>query len=318
MGPEKESKKKITRLKRLITMLAVLVFFFVPIFCEIAYQAGLLPHSPSDALLKAFGASSTDNETELVEFFAVGQGDCAIIKSRDITAIIDFGLPNESDTLYNRLKQLGIDRVELAVVTHNDSDHLGGFADLIEHVEIDRLLINNSSGYSEDAAMYNEAISLANSYGTAVFQPRVGGKYQIGRAQLEIIYSNPLAEKENNRSIVTMLTIGGKRILFTGDLEDTEEEKLLMASTDLDCDILKLSHHGSNTSTGYELLKRTTPTVAVASSGYDNIYNHPADSVVERLNELDIPLYRTDLDKTVRIKFENNSFTVTNEREGIE
>lgn len=318
MGPEKESKEKINKFKRRIVLFAVLLLFFVPLFCEIAYHAGLFPHSPSDALLKAFGAAANNDETQLVEFFYVGQGDCTIIKSRDKTAIIDFGTPDESDALYNRLKQLGIDRVELAVVTHNDSDHLGGFISLIENTQIDCLLINDLAVYTNDSMMYNEAIRLANNYGTAIYHPKVGGKYQIGEAQLEIVYSNPAAEKENNRSIVTMLTMGGKRILLTGDIEGAEENKLLTSSADLNCDILKLAHHGSNTSTGYELLRRTTPKVAVASSGYDNLYNHPADGVVSRLNEFEIPLYRTDLDKTVRITFENNSFRVTNEREGIE
>ena len=174
MGPEKESKEKITKFKRLIILFAALLLFFVPVFCEIAYHAGLLPHSPSDALLKAFGASANNNETELVEFFAVGQGDCTIIKSRDKAAVIDFGMPDESDALYNRLKQLGIDKVELAVVSHNDSDHLGGFSDLIENIEVDCLLINDLSVYTNDSMMYNEAIRLANNYGTAIYRPKVG------------------------------------------------------------------------------------------------------------------------------------------------
>lgn len=310
MGTEKASKKKIKRFKRLVTALLVAVLFLAPVLCEVAYIFDFIPKSPSSELLKAFGASPTDDDSEFIEFLSVGQADCTVIKSKNFTAVIDFGLPDESDAIYNRLSKLGVKDVDLAVVTHNDTDHLGGYFDLAENIKIDKLLINDFSDCDDNKALYDKAIKIAKSKKTEILSPNVNDIYKIGNADLKILYSNPLAKKSNNKSIVMMLTLCGKRILFTGDLEDSEENKLQLKVADLDCDILKLGHHGSAYSTSSEFLKRTTPKIAIASCGYDNLYNHPSDKVRARLKEFGVKLYRTDLDENLRCEIKREKVTI--------
>lgn len=309
MGTEKEPKK-INRSKSFIAISLLAVLFLAPVACEVACNFGYIPKSPSNELLKVFGASAQDDESEFVEFLSVGQADCTVIKSQNMCAVIDFGLRDESDFIYKRLSKLGIKKVDLAVVTHNDSDHLGGYIDLAENIKIDKLVINKFSACDENKDLYYKTISFANYNNTEIVLPDILDSYKIGNAVLDILYVNPDAEKPNNKSIVMMLTLNGKRVLFTGDLQGDEEAKLQKEVPDLDCDILKLGHHGSKTSTSDEFLNKTTPKIAVASCGYDNTYNHPSKEVEERLLKFGIRVYRTDLDQNIRCKIEKEKITV--------
>lgn len=293
------------------------IFIVLPVVCEIAYNAGLIPNSPITAILNTFDADAADDATEFVEFFNVGQGDCTIIKSGDMAAVVDFGVTDECDLLYKRLLELGITKLDLAVITHHHSDHLGGYIDLAEDMQIDRLLVSPTSGEDAQRDMYEKVLNTAKEQNTVIYTPKVGGKFQIGKSVLEVLFVDESAEKENNRSIITMLSMGGKRILLTGDAESATESKLV-DKCNVDCDILKLGHHGSYTSTGYKLLKEATPRIAVASCGYDNFYSHPSEWTVERLKNMGVNLYRTDLDRSVRCMFENNGFYVlTENKDGI-
>ncbi len=317
MGPQTETKKTVKRTLCFVALFLALLLIAVPTGCEIAYNAGLLPDSPSRSLLRAFGADALNDESELVEFLSIGQGDCTIIKSKNAAAVIDFGPEDETDAVYRRLQQLGIDRLDLAVVTHHQSDHMGGLIHFYEHMQVDRLLIGEQSATDGDDVLFKQLIKTATNAGTVLYPPVVGGKYQIGDAVLEILYADKTANEENNRSIVLCLTIAEKRILFTGDLEQSGEMKLLSQNPNISCDVLKLGHHGSNTSSHEAFLKAAAPSFAISSSGYDNQYGHPSDKVLARLESLKIPIYRTDLDKTIRLNFEKGKIVVQTEREGI-
>lgn len=317
MGSETKTKQAVKRSLAFVALGLVVLLILLPVGGEIAYQAGLLPESPSQALLRAFGADASDDDSEFVEFLAVGQGDTAIIKSRDMAAVIDFGPPDETDRLYHRLIELGIDRLDLAVVTHHQQDHMGGLADLYEQFEIDRLLISPTTAEDGDDAFYQQILKYANAAGTVIYTPVVGGKHQIGNALLEVLFADQTAKTENNRSLVLRLTIGGKRMIFTGDLERQGEKKLLQSSVDLTADVFQLGHHGSNTSNHEAFLKAVQPKLAIASSGYDHVYGHPSDAVVKRLEQLDIALYRTDLDGDIRLTPTASGITVQTEWEGL-
>lgn len=317
MGSETETKQAVKRCLGFVALGLAILLILLPVGGKIAYEAGLLPESPATALLRAFGADAADDQSELVEFLSVGQGDCTIIKSRDMAAVIDFGPPDETDRLYHRLIELGIDRLDLAVVTHHQQDHMGGLADLYEQFAIDRLLISPKTAEDGDVVFYEQIVQTANAAGTVIYTPVPGGKYQIGDAVLEVLFADATAEKENDRSIVLRLTIGGKRILFTGDLEREGEWALLREVDDLTADVFQLGHHGSNTSNTESFLKAVAPEIAIASSGYDHLYGHPAEAVVERLESLEITLYRTDLDGIIRLTPTKNGFTVQTKREGL-
>lgn len=308
-------QKKIS-LKIIISIMMIAIFIILPVVTEIACVAGFIPGSPAKALLNAFDADAEEETTEFVEFLRVGQGDCTVIKSGDMAAVIDFGETDEDDSIYYRLLEIGVTRLDLAVITHHHNDHMGGFLNLLENMTVDRLLISSGGAEDSDNDLYKEIITAANKAGTTVYEPKVGGKFQIGNARLEILYVDTNADEENNRSIITKVHIGGKKLLFTGDAE-SETEKYISENCDVDCDILKMGHHGSYTSTGYKLLKAATPKIAVASCGYDNIYGHPSQWSELRLKEMNVTMYRTDLDRNIRCTFDNGNFTVSTQREGL-
>ena len=302
-------KKKIDLLKQLALKFCVW-FCVLLVALEGCFAIGIISSSPSKALMSLFGANAINENSEFLLFLDVGQGDCTIIKSKNATAIIDFGLTDEDDTIYRKMLELGIDRVDLAVITHHHNDHFGGFNNLIQNIKIDNLLINKSSAPDSQQQEFNKLLQVANQSKVNIIEPKIGTCFNIGDAKLKVLYTDLSANKENNRSIITMLYMGGKKILLTGDAESTVE-KHISQTIDIDCDILKVGHHGSYTSTTERLLNAATPTVAIVSVGYDNIYKHPSDWALLRLKYAGVNLYRTDLDGDIYIKFSsNNTFSV--------
>jgi competence protein ComEC len=273
---------------------------------EGCYALGIIRNSPSKALLEVFNAGAVNDSSEFVLFLDVGQGDCTIIKSKTATAIIDFGVTDEDNTIYSKLLELGIDRVDLAVITHHHNDHFGGFNNLAQNIKIDNLLINSTSADDSQSEELQGVLTTANKKGVNIIKPMAGACFSLGDATLKVLYIDHTAKKENNRSIATMVYIGGKKILLTGDAEGTVERHIAK-TINIDCDILKMGHHGSYTSTTKNLLNAATPSVAVASVGYDNIYNHPSDWALLRLEFAGVNLYRTDLDGDIYIKFNRSS-----------
>ena len=312
MATNKE--KKVELLKRFVLKIIIL-FSVVLVALEGCYTLGIIEKSPAKALMSAFGANAINENSEFVLFLDVGQGDCIIIKSKTATAVIDFGITDEDDTIYRKLLELGVDRVDLAVITHHHSDHFGGFKNLIERIKIDNLLMSENSADDSQTEELYDVLRLANQNNVKIIEPKMGTCFNLGDAILKVLYADDLAAKENNRSVITMLYMGGKKILLTGDAESMVE-KHISKTIDIDCDILKMGHHGSYTSTTEKLLDAATPTVAIASVGYDNIYKHPSSWALLRLKFAGVNLYRTDLNGDVYIKFSSgsNSFSVIKEK----
>lgn len=312
MGSQSTKKKIDWRHISVITVSVVSVTTLL--LWEIAYCFNISESSLSTFLLKAFNATNEDNESQLVEFVNVGQGDCTIIKSGEMTAVVDFGEVSNS-VIQKRLLKLGVDRVDLAIITHHHSDHMGGFLNLLESMPVDRLMINDSTAEDGDRTLYNQIMEATRKRNVQLYRPKEGSTFEIGNATIKVLYTSDTEDEENNRSTVIMITVGGKKILITGDGEN-QVEKHLYSNCNIDCDILKLGHHGSYTSSSEKFLKTATPTVAIASSGYNNLYGHPSKWTVERLELLNVKLYRTDLDKTVTVTFDErkDTFSITTER----
>ena len=116
-------------------------------------------------------------------------------------------------------------------------------------------------------------------------------------------FENTKAENNNDTSLVLKLNLEGKDILFTGDIEKNAEQEILLSNENISADILKLAHHGSKTSSTLEFLKKVNPSLAIVSSGVNNSYGHPSKEIVQRLQDLNIPLINTAQSGAVAIKF---------------
>lgn len=138
--------------------------------------------------------------------------------------------------------------------------------------------------------------------------------FALGSATVELI--GPAADftDNNNQSVVCRVTCGKRRLLFMGDAEEKAEKALSENGVDLKADVLKVGHHGSHTGTGASFLQQVKPSFALISCGTGNSYGHPHSDTLERLHDCGAKIYRTDLNGTVRLVCDGNTFTITCEK----
>ena len=229
----------------------------------------------------------------------VGQGDSTAVIGPTQVMLIDAGEPEYGDEVVRYLKELGVRRIDYAVVTHPHSDHMGGMTNVLEQLSVRCLVVNGE--VSEDS-VYEEMIQAAEKRKVPVKAVACHDKLPYADAECTVLGPVSLTdENENNRSIALHLRCGDMGFLFTGDAEEEEERDLLRTGEDLSADLLQVGHHGSKYSSTPSFLKRVQPQCAVISCGIGNSYGHPNEEALQRLEKAGAQIYRTDLDGTVVI-----------------
>ena len=210
--------------------------------------------------------------TNEVYFVNVGQGDSIIIKNKTHTVMIDTGgykgFDMAKETLIPFMNKKKINHIDALILTHDDFDHSGAKDSLIEHFKVEDVLTNK------------------NQF-----------PYQIGDLNIENINTFNFDEANDN-SLVLSLNFMNKKFLFMGDASVQTEEKII-EKYNVDCDILKVGHHGSNTSTSEKFLKLASPDEAIISCGGKNLYGHPHKEIIDRLNKYNVKIRRTDEEGTI-------------------
>lgn len=229
----------------------------------------------------------------------VGQGQCILLQTRNCNFLVDCGgsYPEEAgETAARLLLSQGIFRLDGLILTHYDEDHAGGIPQLLSRLRCDAVYLPDT----QDSGSMRKKIEAA-AQGSAVISVTEDLEAAWKDARLQIFA--PVSEKSGNESCITVLFTAGKcDTLITGDLGIAEENRLLALKNLPDLEILVVGHHGSATSTGYRLLKRLRPEIAVISVGADNRYGHPSAEVLQRLNEANCEIYRTDELGTIIIR----------------
>lgn len=230
-----------------------------------------------------------------VHFIDVGQADSALIMTTDGCMLVDAGTTSSEPELYSYLSELGVECLEYLVLTHPHDDHVGGADMVIKKFDVQNVVMLDN--YAGDV-MTEELVSLIDEYGVNVIIPESGYTFYLGDCRNTVLAPNkPCDEYDetNSTSIVLKCEFGESSIILTGDAEEDSELEMIEKYGDLlDCDILKLGHHGSKTSSSFEFLRITSPEYAIACCGEDNTYGHPAAIVQYRLDVLEIELLRTD------------------------
>ena len=236
-----------------------------------------------------------------VSYIDVGQGDATLIVCNGEAMLIDAGVPEEGQTVVDYLTASGVDSLVYAAVTHAHDDHCGGMDDVVDAFPIGTLFAPYTEFDSSGAFTYFE--DAAAERGLYITVPTIGSTFTLGGATVSFV--GPVGDwgdDLNDSSLIIRVDYGSRSFLFPGDASDgTIADCAYIGGYDLDCDVLKLGHHGSSTSTDEEILDLTTPEIAVASCGLDNSYAHPHDEVVDLLAVRGIKLLRTDLDGTVTV-----------------
>ncbi len=207
-----------------------------------------------------------------IHFINVGQGDSILIRNRNKTVLIDTGGNTSFDmaeeSLIPYFNKIGVRHINLLITTHDDFDHSGAVSSLKENFKV-----------------YN------------YLNKREDFPCQIGDIYLENI--NYYNGDENDSCLVFLLDFMKKKWLLTGDASVESEQAILNSGVDVDCDILKVGHHGSNTSTSEAFIRATSPSEAIISCGAKNRYGHPHKEVIERLEKHNVKIRRTDLEGTI-------------------
>lgn len=237
-----------------------------------------------------------DGELE-VHFIDVGQADSILIEQGEYSMLIDAGTNSAAQTVVDYLEDQDISELEYVIGTHPHEDHIGGMDNVISNFSINTLLFPKVTATTKT---YEDVISAAQTKNLKLTVPQVGKTYTLGEASFEILAPNSSSySSTNDYSIVIKLTYGENTFLFTGDAEELSEEEMLDKNFDLSADLLKVGHHGSDTSTSQAFLNAVNPQYAVISVGVDNKYGHPKKSTMDLLKEKGIEVYRTDEQGTI-------------------
>ncbi len=259
--------------------------------------------------------SSVSLDKAQIYYLDVGQGDSELIRlPTGENILIDAGLKSGSDQLTAYLKELGVDKIDILIATHPHADHIGGMEKVIENFEIGEIYMPKiADDQIPTTATYTKLLETIQAKGMKINQAKAGTTiFSNDNAALEILAPNNTEYKDlNNYSIVTKLTYGNNRFLFTGDAEKESENEMLSKGYDLSCDILKLGHHGSSTSTTNQFLTAASPSAAIISCGKDNDYGHPHQETIDKINSSHITVYRTDLDGTILAETDGTTYTIT-------
>lgn len=233
-----------------------------------------------------------DSQGLTVHYLDVGQADSILVQCDGENLLIDGGNVADSDLVVAYLLEQNVTTLDYVVNTHAHEDHVGGLPAVLAVFETEEVWCPVES---YDSKCFSDFLYYVDQQDLTLECPAPGSQYMLGGAQITVL--GPVEEDydTNNSSIVLRVDYGSTSFLFTGDAETEAEHDILDAGYDVRATVLKVGHHGSSTSTGYQWLREIVPTYAVISCGTGNSYGHPHEEVLSRLRDADVTLYRTDL-----------------------
>ena len=250
-----------------------------------------------------------------VNFIDVGQGDSTLIRVSNKTILIDGGGSSYGETfdvgemtLFPYLLDRGIRTIDYVIVSHFDSDHCQGLNFVLENMKVKNTII---SSLGQKSSEYETFLNLAKKQNTNLIYVKKGDTIKIGKSIIKILFpdNEPITDNEkNNNALVFKFMWKNISILFTGDIEEKAENKILNLyeddSEELRATILKVAHHGSKTSSTKQFLEAVNPKIALIGVGEDNNFGHPNSGVLDRIDGLGCKIYRTDKCGEISIRFD--------------
>lgn len=243
-----------------------------------------------------------------VHFIDVGQGDATLISSPYGNMLIDGGDNHMGPTMVQYLSNLGIYFINYVIATHPHADHIGGLIPVLDNFSVGTLIMPNRAHTTLTFERFLEAIEKND---INVIEPIVNNSITIGNISFNIVAPNSYGYSNlNDYSIVILMEYRDVSFLFTGDAERVSEQEILSENHNISANVLQVGHHGSNTSTTQEFLQRVNPQIAVISVGEGNMYGHPHNAVINRLNYHGIYIFRTDIHGNILISTNGRSIRV--------
>lgn len=232
-----------------------------------------------------------------VHVLDVGQGLSVLVESQGHSMLYDGGDRDKSSFVVSYLKQQGITNLDYMIASHYDADHINGLVGALNTAKVKQVFAPN---YTTDTKVYNSLQNTIASKSIPKEQPAVGSSFTLGDATFQILAPSGSSYSDaNDYSIAIRITDGDTSFLITGDAEAKSEAEICSTGLPLDSDVYVMGHHGSGTSTSWELLQKAVPEYAVLSCGTGNSYGHPHIESMEKLQTMGIELLRTDKQGTI-------------------
>ena len=285
---KKRYKKRYRKAKHLLTAMVVIILVILGFF----FGKDTLTNP------KPTVAPVSGNEVQF-HFIDVGQADAALIRTADGVVLIDAGTGEAEDDLKAYLDSLGVTDIAYAVFTHPHEDHIGGADMILRSYSVDCVILPDVVQTNKTFTNMMDAIEDESC---EVIMAEPDKVFQVGELTCTILAPIGTSYDDlNDYSITLRADYGETSVLFMGDAEQLSEEEMLAryGSADggmLDCDLIKVGHHGSSSSSCKEFLKAVTPDAGVISCGKGNQHGHPVASVLKRYESMNTAIYRTDLE----------------------
>ena len=295
-------------MRRKKKQISLLMTLFLVIFGSIFYflepsQANPNTPTPTPEIVQA-NQEIQDGEKLQIWFLDVGQADSILIQNGDANMLIDAGNNEDGKKLVSYFQSLGIESFQYVIGTHAHEDHIGGMDDIIDNFNIDTF-------YMPDAitttATFESVLDSLEAKNIAFQTPSIDSIFKLGNAAIDVLYVGTDDSDLNNTSIVLKLTYGNTSILFMGDAE--KEVETIIEKKDISADVLKVGHHGSNTSSSKTFLEKVNPSYAIISVGTGNSYGHPSNTTIQNLENQNIQIYRTDENGTIIMTSDGTNIT---------
>lgn len=230
----------------------------------------------------------------VVHMIDVGQADCFLLVQDGKTALVDCGTRSTGKDAVAYLQELGVTNLDYVIGTHPHDDHMGGMYDVITSFDIGTVVIPDSRNGEITANWYMKLMNELQTGGYEIHYAEKGDIFNLNDATMQVLSAETDVSNTNNYSIVLKVSFGQMDMIMTGDAETEIEEKILESGVDIDAEILKLGHHGSDTSSSDAFLDAVSPEYGLISSKVGNKYEHPIKSTMEKLKARNVEVYRTD------------------------
>ena len=295
-------------MRRKKKQISLLMALFLVIFGSIFYflepsQANPNTPTPTPEIVQA-NQEIQDGEKLQIWFLDVGQADSILIQNGDANMLIDAGNNEDGKKLVSYFQSLGIESFQYVIGTHAHEDHIGGMDDIIDNFNI-------GTFYMPDAitttATFESVLDSLEAKNIAFQTPSIDSIFKLGNAMIDVLYVGTNDTDLNNTSIVLKLTYGNTSVLFMGDAE--KEVETIIEKKDISADVLKVGHHGSNTSSSKIFLEKVNPNYAIISVGTGNSYGHPSNTTIQNLENQNIQIYRTDENGTIIMTSDGTNIT---------
>lgn len=310
----KKGKRKTKIIGSLIAVIIVVLAGLLGIkneqISKLANEIGLgnLINSESTEAINQNNITPVNGELQ-VYYIDVGQADSILIINKEDAMLIDAGNNEDGEDVVNFIKDKGITKLDYVVGTHPHEDHIGGLDDVINsNIEIENVLMPKIETTTKT---FEDVVNAISNKGLTVKAPNKGDTFTLGDSNLEVMTDSILDEDNLNLSSITLrLQYGNNSFLFMGDSEKENEKTITWPKTD----VLKVGHHGSDTSSSEEFLNEVKPSISIIMAGKDNSYGLPKEEIVERLENVGSKVYRTDENGTIEVTSDGNNINVTTKK----